>query len=367
MSDQHLGKYKLLEKLGVGATAEVYHARDIGLNRDVALKILKPTLVADSDSFQRFILEARTAANLFHPHIVTVLDIGEEGGRYFIAMRYINGLSLDRILRKKGSLSICDASKLAIEIGDALDFAHTQGFLHRDVKPSNILRDQKGGFWLSDFGLTKAMMTTGMSSLSGTVLGTPPYIAPEIWSGEKAEPGTDQYALACVVAEALSGKLLFTGETPPSIMSAHIMKNPDVSTLPTELHTPLKRALSKIPKDRFPDCITFARALQKSHPLAVCPKPAVRTGPKSEPLPPAAPALVDPKPRMVSSSSGSQQNQIGNQRREPNALVKLSQSRSLPSRNWRPILLSCGCVTACLFLSFIMLIIMSLRSTDIYW
>ena len=218
---KQLGKYEIFEILGAGATSEVYRARDIYLDREVALKVLKVSLVADNNSFQRFALEAKSAAGLYHPNIVTTLDMGESEGRYFIAMRYIDGRSLDKILQEDGPLTWDEALLMAQQIAAALDYAHGQGFLHRDVKPSNILRTQDGQYLLADFGLVHAMMSTGLTSHTGAVLGTPPYIAPEMWHGKKAIPATDQYALACVIYEALTGCLLFHGDTPPVIMMSH--------------------------------------------------------------------------------------------------------------------------------------------------
>ncbi|GAP18540.1 bifunctional serine/threonine-protein kinase/formylglycine-generating enzyme family protein [Levilinea saccharolytica] len=258
-----LGKYEILENLGSGATAEVFHARDRALGRDVALKLLKPALVADADSFQRFLCEASSAAGLFHPHIVTVLDMGETDGRYYIAMRYIDGPSLAQILAQQGPLPLAEVTRLAEQIGAALDYAHAQGFLHRDVKPANILRDSNGEYFLADFGLTKAMMSTGLTSHTGAVLGTPPYIPPEIWSGEKASPASDQYALACVLYEALTGKVLFTGETPPAVMTAHVLREPDLSALPAPIRAILSRALAKSVTERFPDLAALSAALQE--------------------------------------------------------------------------------------------------------
>jgi basic membrane protein A and related proteins len=260
-----LGKYELLEPLGSGATADVYRARDTQLGRIVAIKVLKPSLVADASAFQRFIQEAQAAASLFHPHIATVLDMGEAGGRYFITMRYLPGQSLDKILKEKGVLSWEEVLRLAQQIGSALDYAHQQGFLHRDVKPSNIIRMDDGTFVLTDFGLTRAMMSTGLTSHTGAVLGTPSYIAPEVWLGEQAVPATDQYALACVVVEALTGNTLFTGETPPAIMTSHVLKGANPNFLPKQhagMDLALTKALDKDPKARYETLAQFAGALQ---------------------------------------------------------------------------------------------------------
>jgi len=228
MDAKTLGKYELISLLGSGATADVYRARDEVLRREVALKVLKPSLVVDAAAFERFIHEARSAAGLFHSNIATVLDMGDAEGRYFIAMRFYPGQSLDKLLKENGPLSWQDTLKMAEQIGAALDYAHGQGFLHRDVKPSNILRTPEGDFILTDFGLTRAMMSTGLTSHTGAVLGTPSYIPPEIWEGKPATPAADQYALACVVYEALTGQVLFSGETPPVIMTRHVLKGAEL-------------------------------------------------------------------------------------------------------------------------------------------
>jgi len=149
----NFGKYQLLELIGAGATAEVYRALDRTLEREVALKLLKPSLVGDTQAFERFLQEARGAARLFHPNITTVLEVGESEGRYYIAMRYIPGTSLDKLLAEQGRMSWEETLRMSEQIGAALDFAHEQGFLHRDVKPSNILRRPDGEYVLTDFGL----------------------------------------------------------------------------------------------------------------------------------------------------------------------------------------------------------------------
>jgi formylglycine-generating enzyme required for sulfatase activity/serine/threonine protein kinase len=281
---QTLGKYLILDHLGSGATADVYHARDTVLGREVALKVLKPALVPDSQAYARFVQEARAAAQLFHPYIATVLDIAESDGRYYIAMRYIPGRSLDHILKETGALAWDETLRLAQHIASALDHAHQQGFLHRDVKPSNIVRSDKGDYVLTDFGLTRAMMSTGLTSHTGAVLGTPAYIAPEIWLGEKAVPATDQYALACAVYKALTGQALFTGETPPAIMTAHVLKGARLPAewpagVPEGIATVLEKALSKVADERYPNTREFARALQEtlkvSETFRVSPPPLV--------------------------------------------------------------------------------------------
>jgi serine/threonine protein kinase len=265
---QLIGKYEILEKLGEGASSDVYRARDTQLGRVVALKVLKPALVPDSSAFGRFIQEAQAAAGLFHPNIATVLDMGEADGRYFISMRYLPGQSLDKILKADGPLSWESVTRMAQQVGAALDYAHKAGFLHRDVKPSNIISTPEGEYILTDFGLVRAMMSTGLTSHTGAVLGTPAYIPPEIWLGEPAVPATDQYALACVVYEALTGKVLFSGDTPPAIMTRHVLKGAELpEALPgTEgqpLQAVLAKALAKNAPDRYPSLGSFTGALAK--------------------------------------------------------------------------------------------------------
>ena len=296
---QQLGKYKIITPLGEGATAFVYHARDTQLKRDVALKVLKPALVADGIVFERFMYEAQAAANLFHPHIATVFDMGESDGRYYIAMQYISGKSLDKILEDR-HLSWEEAQKLASQIGDALDFAHSKDFIHRDIKPSNIILDLDGNFWLTDFGLTKAMMSTGLTSHTGAVLGTPAYIAPEIWQGQAAQSATDQYALACVVFEALTGKILFSGDTPPATMKRHFdpldLPPSWPEDVPDGINAVLDKALTKEPEERYASARELVAALNElgqepeivepeviSEPEVTAARPALKPEPVKEP------------------------------------------------------------------------------------
>lgn len=301
----NLGKYELLEPLGSGAAADVYRARDTTLDRDVAIKILKPGLVADANAFARFVQEARTAARLFHPNIATVLEIGDAEGRYFIVMRYIPGQSLDKLIREKGSFSWEETLKLAQQIGSALDYAHQQGFLHRDVKPSNIIRMEDGNFILTDFGLTRAMMSTGLTSHTGAVLGTPSYIPPEVWLGQPALPATDQYALACVIYEVMTSKVLFSGETPPAVMHRHF----DPRVLPEELPAGfppvlaevLSRALDKNPGNRFSGMAEFIRHLEQQSP------PAPASDSVSPRIPPSPHRISSPPDIVQAASPAAQQ------------------------------------------------------------
>jgi serine/threonine-protein kinase len=280
---KNLGRYSLEVYLGAGAYAEVYRATDTALKRTVALKILKPMLLADSEAFARFVQEAQAAAGLFHPHIATVLDLGEADGRYFIAMRYVDGPSLDKKLVERGSLPWDEALPLAEQIAEALQYAHNRNLVHRDIKPQNILVSENEGAVLTDFGLVKAMTSSGMTR-TGSFLGTPSYMAPEIWKGEDVTPATDQYALACVLVEMLTGKVLYGGKTPPAIMAKHFQPPalPErwPAGAPESLGAALSKALAQEPGDRFDTLPAFISAFQTSPPPVVSHAPPI-TSPAS--------------------------------------------------------------------------------------
>lgn len=261
-----LGRYKIESRLGSGAYADVYKAVDQMLKRTVALKVLKPALVADGEAFGRFVQEAQVAANLFHPYIATVLDVGESDGYHFLAMRYVQGLALDKVLARQGAFRWEQAIKIIAQVGEALDFAHQKGLVHRDVKPQNILLSETEGAVLTDFGLVRAITSSGMTT-TGSFLGTPNYMAPEIWEGQEATLAADQYALACVLVEMLTGKILFDGKTPPAVMLMHFMPLelpaswPDGT--PAGLTKALAQALAKAPANRFASNAAFLSALRQ--------------------------------------------------------------------------------------------------------
>lgn len=261
-----LGRYKIESHLGAGAYADVYRALDPTLKRTVALKVLKPVLMADVNAFDRFVQEAQVASNLFHPNIATVLDMGQADGRYYIAIRYVDGESLDRVLAKHGALPWETALRFTDQIAGALQFAHDRGLVHRDVKPQNIIVSKLEGAVLTDFGLVRAMASSALTT-TGTLLGTPHYMAPEIWEGGESGPAVDQYALACILVEMLTGKILFDGKTPPAVMTKHFqpLALPIVwgKGIHQEIGTVLKKALAKISGERYLSIREFISALHK--------------------------------------------------------------------------------------------------------
>ena len=268
---KQLGKYKIEELIGSGAYADVFRAVD-HLNRKVALKVLKPYLLEDVETRNRFVQEAQAAAGLFHPQIATVLDLDENQGFTFLAMRFVDGKSLAQVLRERGFLPWEEALKITEQIGAALDFAHAQGFVHRDVKPGNILLGDKEGAVLTDFGLVKAMENSGMNTQTGMTPGTLPYIAPEIWKGEPASPASDQYALACVLFEMLTGKVLFEGPTPFVLIRKHTQEPPSLPQqwpdgVPDGIGLVLQKSLHKSVGERYAFISEMLVDLSKKKPV----------------------------------------------------------------------------------------------------
>ncbi len=263
---QHLGKYDILAEIGKGGFATVYRARDPDLGREVALKVLDPLLMRDPAWVARFRNEARTIAALEHPRIVPIYEIGQAEGILFIAMKLLESGSLaDRIAT--GPLPWAEIVRLTGEIAEAFDFAHSRKVLHRDLKPANVLLDADGHAVLTDFGFARLVADHSLSvSISGGgVVGTPAYIAPEVWEGEPPGRPADLYALGCIVYEMAAGVQPFTGSTTPAVMRAHFkpLALPDrwPAGTPAGLGDVLAVALAQAPADRFTSAGELAAAV----------------------------------------------------------------------------------------------------------
>ena len=262
-----LGRYTILAELGRGGFATVYRALDPHLEREVALKVMHPVLLSDPPFSQRFRREAKALAALRHPNIIIVHEVNQAEGRMFIAMDLANGPSLDRFIRERGVIPFEETVALLKPVCAALDYAHGQGVVHRDLKPANILLDRDRGALLTDFGMARLMGGSSASmSLSGGIMGTPAYIAPEIWEAEAARPEADIYSLGCIVFEMLTGAELFTGESPMHIMRAHD-KGPRFPSawpedMPPGIEEVLGKALDHQPENRYPSAGNFWQALQ---------------------------------------------------------------------------------------------------------
>jgi formylglycine-generating enzyme required for sulfatase activity len=277
MAKKMLGKYELQEKLGEGTYAEVFRAINTALGNTVALKVLRSEMMT-VEAFGRFRQEAQAASGLDHSQIVDVIDMDEAGGSYFLVMRYVEGPSLAGMLEQRGALPWGEALDIAQQTAAALDFAHQKGLVHRDVKPSNILVSAEKGAVLTDFGLVKAIEAGAKKTRSGMIPGTPQYTPPEIWDGQEASPASDQYALACVVCEMLTGETLFDGPTPYAVMKKH-STTPQFPKkwpkgVPEGVQALLAKGLAMLPEERFASCGEFVTALagksdqQESKPVA---------------------------------------------------------------------------------------------------
>jgi hypothetical protein len=265
-TDNQLGKYHVLDELGRGGFATVYRAVDTTLDREVALKVLDPLLMRDETWVGHFRREAKTVAALSHAHIVGIYEINEIAGRLYIAMVLAQGGNLAQTLEARGRLPWNEMLALLEPVCEALDYAHGQGVVHRDLKPANILLDPDEGPLLTDFGFARLLVDNRMSmSLSGGILGTPAYIAPEIWEYDRAEAPADIYALGCIAYEMLAGTPLFGGKTPMQVMRAHDRgpQFPDVwpEDVPAGLPTVLGKALHRDPAGRYPSAGAFWYAL----------------------------------------------------------------------------------------------------------
>lgn len=262
-----LGKYELLDKIGEGGFGVVYKARDPLLDRLVAVKILNADLARAPDFVERFRREAKLAASLRHPNIVTVIEVGEQEGRYYIVMEYLDGPSLAEQLRDNKPVLLRKAVEILEPLADALDYAHAKGMIHRDVKPGNVILSDSGRRpVLTDFGLVKSTFDVGSATTTGVMIGTPEYMAPEQITGGDPVPATDQYALGILAYQMVTGHVPFTGRTPYEIQTGHVTRQlpdprQDNPSLPEGIVPILKRVLGKNPVARYSSCREFIKAL----------------------------------------------------------------------------------------------------------
>ncbi len=267
---KQLGNYRLVEMIGKGGMAAVYRATQPSVNRDVAIKIMSPSLTENEAFVQRFKNEAQVIANLEHAYILPVYDFGEEDNLLFIVMRYLPSGSLaDIIGEKPDGIPLDRAITIFNQIGEALDYAHSKGIIHRDLKPGNILLDGRGTAYLSDFGIAKQI--EGAENLTGTggVVGTPSHMAPEQGLGEKLDGRSDQYAMGVILFEMLTGRLPFTAENPMALMLKHINEptpSPRLfnNSIPAPVESVILRLLSKEPDERYASAGEMVKAIEKA-------------------------------------------------------------------------------------------------------
>jgi serine/threonine-protein kinase len=260
------GRYRLGSKVGEGALSVIYRAQDVHLGRGVAIKVLRAELAGREDVRARFRREAEAAARLNHPNIVSILDIGEAGGRPYIVMEYLPEPDLKEIIVRYAPLADDKVAQVGIDCCRALEWAHRQNLVHRDVKPQNVLFTSDGVAKLADFGLAAAVGEAGV--VDGRVLGTAAYMAPEQAQGLPASPQSDIYSLGCVLYEAITGRVPFDGDDPVAVMRRHVHDrptslrslNPDVSP---SLEFIVTKAMAKDPARRYRSAREMLTDLQK--------------------------------------------------------------------------------------------------------
>lgn len=253
------GEYSLQRELGRGGMGIVYLARDVQLDRDVAIKVLPAHLARATESRERFVREARTAASLSHPHIVPIHRVGQADGFVFFVMSYVDGETLGERLRTKGPLPPADVARVLREVAWALAYAHGRGVVHRDIKPDNILLEAGTGRALvTDFGIAHADAAPQADADTGLVMGTVNFMSPEQAAGQPVDGRSDLYALGVVGYLAASGRL------PDAPSANNVARLPAVRAapgIPSSLAAAIDRCLSRNPAERFPDGETLAAAL----------------------------------------------------------------------------------------------------------
>ncbi len=261
-----LGRYLLMSRVGAGGMAEVWKALDQSLGRQVALKVISETYGTDPTYLQRFFREARITAQLEHGNILPIYDFGKVEGHVYIVMPLLTGGTLRE--RARGGVDLPTALGWLRSIASALDFAHSEGVVHRDVKPANVLFDRTGRVLLADFGIAKAERGGESLTVAGTIVGTPIYMSPEQLRGEELDGRSDQYALGVLAYYLLTGQPPFDANSMFLVMTKTLFEEPLLpSTLKPQLHRGvdyiLLKAMEKDRASRFPTCARFVDALDR--------------------------------------------------------------------------------------------------------
>jgi eukaryotic-like serine/threonine-protein kinase len=298
------GRYQVVRKLGAGGMANVYLAEDQELGRRVAIKILNDRHANDDQFVERFRREAKNAAALSHPNIVSIYDRGEAEGTYYIAMEYLDGRSLKELIVSRGEAPVGVAVDYARQILSALRFAHRHGIVHRDIKPHNVLVDTDGRVKVTDFGIARA--GTSQMTEAGSIVGTAQYLSPEQAKGADVDQRSDLYSLGVVLYELLTGTVPFNGDTPVEIAMKHLSAVPEPPSkrrrdIPRNLDLVVTRALAKDPPDRYQSAEEMDADLERvARGLAVSPETEdmatqIIRGPVGPIAPTAATGVIAPR------------------------------------------------------------------------
>jgi ligand-binding sensor domain-containing protein/tRNA A-37 threonylcarbamoyl transferase component Bud32 len=288
-----LGTYQILEQIGQGGMATIFKAYQPSMDRYVAIKVLASHFTKDATFVARFTQEARTLAGLEHPHILPVHDYGEQEGTTYLVMRYIDAGTLKDLIVQRGPLELSETARILGQVGRALGYAHSQGIVHRDIKPTNVLVDEQGNAFLTDFGIAKLMAGTAQFTATGAIVGTPAYMAPEQGIGKPLDHRCDIYALGVMLYEMTTGQVPYEAETPLAVLLQHVNAPlPPPRQIDPDLPEPVERvilkALAKAPDDRFQTTEEMVETLQRAVagiPVDIAP-----------PLPAGGPTTVLPQP-----------------------------------------------------------------------
>ena len=262
-------RYRLLELIGSGGMAVVYRGADTLLQRQVAVKVLREAFAGDPAFLARFQREARAAARLDHPNVVTVYDVGQDGDRHYIVMEYVDGQDLKTLIRQKGRLDVHEALPLAIQVCAGVGHAHQAGIIHCDVKPQNVLVTRDGRAKVTDFGIARALSGSGITE-SETVWGSPLYFSPEQAAGDPPSPASDVYSIGVMMYEMLTGSPPFQAEKPTALALMHMREDPPPLAVrnpqvPPQLEWIVRKVLSKDPSARYRTAEQLAHVLEEYH------------------------------------------------------------------------------------------------------
>ncbi|WP_339224609.1 Stk1 family PASTA domain-containing Ser/Thr kinase [Paenibacillus sp. FSL H8-0332] len=249
------GRYQVIERIGGGGMALVYRAHDILLNRNVAIKVLRNQFVHDEEFIRRFRREAQSAASLSHPNVVSIYDVGQEDEVHYIVMEYIEGKNLNEIIKERAPMQVDESVRIASQICDALDHAHMNQIIHRDIKPHNILMGRNGRVKVTDFGIARAVTSTTITQ-TGSVVGSVHYFSPEHAKGVTTGEKSDLYSLGIVLYQMLTGVLPFLGESPISVALKHLQEEFEEPRLlnpliPQSVENVILKSMRKNPEERY--------------------------------------------------------------------------------------------------------------------
>lgn len=260
------GRYEVIERVGGGGMALVYKAHDILLGRNVAIKVLRQQFVHDDEFIRRFRREAQSAASLSHPNVVSIYDVGQEEDIHYIVMEYIEGQNLNEIIKERAPLQVDEAVRIAAQIADALDHAHHNQIIHRDIKPHNILIGKNGRVKVTDFGIARAVTSTTITQ-TGSVVGSVHYFSPEHAKGVVTGEKSDLYSLGIVIYQMLTGQLPFLGESPISVALKHLQEEFEEPSavnplIPQSVENIILKSMRKNPNERYQSALEMLTDLE---------------------------------------------------------------------------------------------------------